>query len=283
MGEFIVYIHCDDTLGQRSYTKKNYLLELEKRMGWGLFKDFSEAEKTPDFVLNIQPSDKTIWQGKRWTGFWHIDAAIDGYPVQKYALMDTIFPATTQSVYRGFEGEKQQILFQAADPTIHKRIPEIPQDYDYVICGTITEKIPFYHERVRLHELLKEQFSCRDFGKGYTPQEYTTNINSARIQWVQSGTNEFGGYCAQRFFECLAIGPVLCQWNPDLNHLGLIEGTDYVAYRNDTDLIFQFKSLLANKERRDLIARNGRRKALMYHSYEQRAMAIYNVAREYSK
>jgi spore maturation protein CgeB len=78
----------------------------------------------------------------------------------------------------------------------------------------------------------------------------------------------------KRFFECLAIGPVLTNYVPDLESTGLIEGEDYLAYRTDAELLSKMKQLVTNPEFAQKIAINGRKKALELHTYEQRLETI---------
>lgn len=285
MEKLEIYIHCDDNPTLRSWTKKIYLLEADKRLGLGIFRDFSEAKETPNYVLNIQPCDSTIWNGRKWTGLWHIDCMLEGtqFPRQ-YSLFDTIFLASTSTFALP---TNSQILYQAADPTVHKKITqgelpiELREEYDFILSGTIDAPDAFYAERRRRLEILKKEFSFRDWGKGHSPQEYVKRLSTARVQWMQSGISQGRGSCAQRFFECLAIGPVLTNWNEDLEQLGLIEDVDYMAYKTDEEMIHKMHVLVEDELLRNNIAKNGRQKALLYHSYEQRAMAIYNTVRDF--
>ena len=141
-----------------------------------------------------------------------------------------------------------------------------------------------YKERVRRQRIMEQHFTYRDFGKGYPPHEFIRNYNAARVQYIQSAVNKHGeGMCAQRFFECLAIGPVLCNWCPDLERTGLVDGEDFLSYRTDTQMLFNMRLLLADENLRRTMAASGRKKSLMYHTYDSRCIAIINVVREYDK
>jgi spore maturation protein CgeB len=281
MGKINIYIHCDDNETLNSWTKKRYLLEADKYLSLGIFKDFNEAREMPDYVLNIQPCDHTLWYGRKWTGLWHIDVQLESNQFPRlYSTVDTVFLASTAAIAK-YDGPIH-LLYQACDPTVHKRASTNPE-FDFVTCGTFHKDLDVYKERLRTLRILQETFNYHDFGKGFTPQEYVKKISQAKVQWVQSGISKDGlGMCAQRFFECLAIGPVLCNKCTDLNMLGLIEGIDYLGYSNDQEMIDGMNILLKNEGLRNFIADNGRRKALMYHQYEQRAMAIYNIAKEFT-
>jgi spore maturation protein CgeB len=72
--------------------------------------------------------------------------------------------------------------------------------------------------------------------------------------------------------------PERINWVEDLKYTGLVEGEDYMAYRNDEELIQKMKLLIEDEDLRKKIAKSGRQKALLYHSYENRLGAIYNYA-----
>ena len=127
-------------------------------------------------------------------------------------------------------------------------------------------------------------FHClEDFGKNHKPDQYVKFLNQARVQFVQSGTSHLApdGYLAQRFFECLAIGPMLTNYHPDLEFLGLVENVDYMVFRNEDDMVAKMNFLLKDEEFRNQMRINGRKKALLLHSYDHRLITILNIIREH--
>ncbi|MCL4419164.1 glycosyltransferase [Patescibacteria group bacterium] len=175
---------------------------------------------------------------------------------------------------------KASLLYQAIDPEIHRRIPSIGKEYDFVFSGT--NGLDIYRERERCLKILKSEFTFFDYGKGMPPDKYIMCLNTARVQFIRSGkTPVANAPTAQRFFECLAIGPVLTDWTEDLQHLGLVEGEDYYSYKDDTEMILKMTKLIRDPEFAEHMAESGRRKGLMYHTYEHRLMSILNSARKY--
>lgn len=279
MDKLTIYLNCEDNAALKSWTKKIYLLEADKRLGLNVFKDLKDAGDGPvDNILNIQPCQNTDRRGQKWTGLWHIDCGDESIFSQRYVNFDTVFLASTSSLVKPDNG---QILFQAADPFVHKRHLDIKQDYDYSLCGSM-DALVRYDERRRRQEIMAKYFTYYNWGKGYPPHEFVKNYNVGKVQYIQSALSPKGeGMCAQRFFECLAIGPVLTNDCDDLFYLGLEENVDYMCYRNDEEMIKKMEMLLADKELRDRIARSGRQKALTLHSYDQRAVAIINTVKEF--
>jgi hypothetical protein len=176
--------------------------------------------------------------------------------------------------------DKAKLLFQACDPVLHKRVG-VPE-YDYVVCGLMGGA--YNGERERLHRILAEKFKSFDGANGHRPEQYVKTLSKGRVQWVRTANTE-GNFemAAQRFFESLAIGPVLTNWTDDLPLTGLVENEDYMAYRNDQECIEKMELLLNDEELRNKIATNGRNKALLLHTYEHRLISILNVCREYDK
>ncbi len=267
-----LYLNADK--GQFSFNKKDYLLRAAKRIGIDAI-DVQQAEGEIEYLLNIQPCD--IKRGSRWTGLWHIDVSLNSHFPQHYVNMDTVFVASRAGIV---QYDKQIVLYQACDPALHRRY-DIPQDYDYVLCGTGGATEGLYKRRGDVYRLLASKYKYHDFGNGHPPEVYIRNYNHAKVQIVQPSVGVNGqGMCAQRFFECLGIGPVLAADSPDLPHLGLIEGQDYMCFRDDKELIAKMDLLLKDKDLRDKIAFSGRQKALAMHTFEHRLVTILNTINE---
>lgn len=272
----IVYLNADT--GSFSYNKKDYLLRADERMGWGVFKDIKFATTPVDYLLNIQPCD--LKRGGRWTGVWHIDVSLNSSIPSHYQEMDTVFVASTVGI---LPYEHQKVLFQAMDPVLHKRYEDVPQEYDFVLCGTGGGSEGVYAERGRVYRLLCSKYKYVDFGGGFPPESYVRKYNAGKVQIVQPGLGTNGlGMCAQRFFECLGMGPVLADYTPDLEHLGLIEGQDYFSYKSDEEMFKKMDLLLADSNLRQKMFANGRKKALLAHTFEHRLVSIFNTINEIS-
>jgi hypothetical protein len=270
----ILYLNSDK--GQFSFNKKDYLLRAAKRLGFEYVKDIQNAEGEIEYLLNIQPCD--LKTGSKWTGMWHIDVSMNSSYIHHYKDMDTVFVASSVGIA---PYEKQIVLFQAMDTELHRRIPEIPQDYDFVICGTGGGTDGGYEERGRVYKLLMSKYKCLETGNGYVPEVYVQKYNAGKVQIVQPflGVNGLGS-TAQRFFECLGIGPVLCDWTPDLELLDLVDGRDYLSYKNDGELISKMDRLLKSEKLRNRIFNSGRKHALKSHTFEHRLLTILNLLHE---
>lgn len=246
-----------------TWNKANYLDRAAQRLGLDVFGDSDE------YVLNIEPCD--IRLGKKWTGLWHIDCLLnnnwENQYRQRYDEMDAIFTACLS------DHPRAQLLLQAIDP-IHTRVGK--PLYDFVSCGSNSHSLGIYQERNRLVSLLAQHFAWKELGNGHRPQEYVKMISQARVQFIRSMDVDGRGEIAQRFFECLAIGPVLTNWVPELEYTGLIEDVDYLAYRSDEELLRKMKILIENEEYRDQVAASGRKKAILHHTYEHRLISILN-------
>ena len=265
-----LYLKSEKDESLVSWTKKDYLLAAAKRLGLDCVKDATLNVGPHEYLLNIQPC--TIAKGTKWTGLWHIDVSLDSDFPDFYKDVDTVFVSSGVGV-RPYK--KQIVMFQACDPTLY--IPK-EQTHDFVFCGS-RSPATIYEERGRIYSLLEKKYDCANVGKGLPIKQYTDTIATSRIQLVQPGYTKKSKYgmCAQRFFECLAIGPVLCAYTPDLDLLGLVEDRDYLCYRNDKELFEKADRLLKSEKLRNRIAKRGRQQALNLHLYDHRLISILNI------
>ena len=269
-----LYINCVDN--DISFNKKNYLMRAAKRMNYNFVIDYNLIQAKPnlDYVLNIEPYDQFV-KGELWTGLWNIDLLLDkDWKLSDWAVADTVFTAIGHYP-RSTEGfkDKMKILFQACDPILHRRMPEVKQEYDFVLCGT--QGLDIYTERRRLIAIMADKFTYKDYGMGYVPEKYVLNYNTAKVQWIRSmGKKPEEGELAQRFFECMAIGPVLTNETLDLPHTGFVESYDYLSYKSDDEMIKKMQLLLDNPKMAAALAANARHKSLLYHTYENRLITI---------
>jgi hypothetical protein len=287
-----IWINCGDN--DRTYTKKNYLLDTAIRLGMVelqgvkppkiMIKDYSLAPKDykPDFILNIEPFEHFV-KGKIWTGIWEIDLVLDRreMSLSDWAESNNVFIANSTIPERMLPfKDKTQLLFQACDIDIHRKTPNI-EEFDFVFSGS-TGSGNFYDKRSEYIDLLRKHFTFADYGKNHRPKEYTKLLSKARVQFVQSGCNHNApnGYIAQRFFECLAIGPVLTNYHPDLELLGLVEGEDYMSFKDSQELLQKMSFLIMDQQLRAKIANSGRNKALFFHTYEHRLITVINQIRD---
>lgn len=267
----ILYINSHQS--GNTWDKGQYLLAAAKRLGLDYVLPYKgEGE----FVLNVEPYDIAV--GSRWTGLWEIDLLLDRveYTDNNWFLANDIFIAINRWPHRLEKySDKFHYLPQACDPYLHKPL-NITKEYDFVLAGTINDDM--HMERKKLISFLDTMgFTNIYYGKDFPPQRYNELYNTARVQFIRSMD---GGEVAQRFFECLAIGPTITDYNSDLELLGLIEGKDYFSYKNEEELLNKFKTLIDNPDKAQQMAESGRKKALLLHTYEHRLISIINIIKE---
>lgn len=277
----ILWINCKDN--EITYNKKQYLLRAAKRLGLTNVRDMATwtGDEERDAVLNIEPYSN-FTTGSKWTGMWLIDTLFDKtFSQSDMVVSDDLFLAisdTTKQPYINNYKEKTTVLFQACDPSLHKRL-DIEPEFDFIMCGTNGDTM--HRQRAEYITHLKSSFTFDDFGKDHIPTEYVKMLNKARVQFIRSaGENPEQGEIAQRFFECLAIGPVLTNYVKDLEDTGLIEGVDYMSYKTLEEADAKMHKLIDDENLRNTIASNGRKKALIYHTYENRLVTILNFIYE---
>lgn len=273
-----LYINCDSN--GVTYTKKEYLLKAAERLRLDVQPWTPQIGAEADYILNIEPF--VFKRGKKWTGIWEIDVLLDRQEMSEsnWVLADRIFIAVSTLPKRLEKfREKTRVLLQASDPTIHKRLPEIKPEYDVVFAGAMHS--PIYTERERIYNQLKTFCNYMGFDNNKPIQEYVKVMNQAKIQFIRSMKTPVGeGELAQRFFESLAIGPVLTNYAPDLLSTGLVHEEDYFYYRDDKDMLEKLSYLIKHPKFASTMALNGRKKALLYHTYGNRLVSILDQIQE---
>ena len=268
-----IYLNCEDN--KITFNKKDYLMRASKRMGLDVF-DSWHSGCDADFVLNIEPYSNLI-TGKKWTGAWWIDTLLDnGKFNTEFSYINTIFLAG--SSHKINPQENHRLLFQAADTEVHRPVP-VEKDCDFILAGSMGLEI--YKERESIIKRLRaEGFNFVGAGKDFLPHEYVKQLNRAKVQFIRSMDVDGEGEIAQRFFECLAIGPVLTNWVEDLNHTGLVDREDYLSYSSPEEAVFLMHKLIDEPDYAQKIAESGRYKSKLYHTYEHRVVTIMEVIRE---
>jgi hypothetical protein len=282
-----LYLYCDDD-SPIIFSKRDYLLRAAKRLGFTNIKRYEDGEK-PEYVLNIEPYNKAFEHGTKWTGVWEIDCLINRERKEKnWDSVDTVFMANTTHTYPIIG--KRVLLLQACDPELYKEVGKVEKTHDIVLCGTVSDmtyynqpgvtesedKNDIYAERARVFARLAQMYSFQYLGKGQKNEEYLKRQAQGRIQFIRS-MRVFGeGEIAQRFFELLPIGPVITNYAPDVKHLGLVEGEDFLVYHNDDEMYEKVELLRDDEILRNQIANNGREKAFQYHTFDNRLLYILN-------
>lgn len=269
----ILYVNCDNN--PVTWNKKQYLLNAARKTKYDVQEFQSNSHGEIEYILNIEPC--TFYKGSKWSGMWEIDLLCDRPQAgADWRYADTVFLAGS-AIPERLEPlrHKTEVMFQACEPTIHRRYEEVPAQYDFIHCGTTG--LGWYSERERCISMLRDlEYTFFDYGKDKNIHDYSQTLSNAKIQFVRSmKTKVADGEIAQRFFECLAIGPVVTNYVPDLELLGLIEGEDYYSYKNDEEMVTKFDRLVRNPDHAKDMAQKGREKALEHHTYQNRLDQIY--------
>jgi hypothetical protein len=283
-----LYLYSDDD-SPSSMNKKQYLMAAAGRLGMDEVKEYKPGDGPVEYLLNIEPYNYHFFHGTKWTGVWEIDCLINRERKEaNWDKCDTIFMANTTNAYPIIG--KRVLLLQACDPTLYGDVWNIEKTHDFVLCGTISDMFYYkdfgeekcevsndiYAERARVYGRLSQMYSYQYIDKGKTTKEYLKAQATGRIQFIRSMRVLGEGEIAQRFFELLPIGPVVTNYAPDVKHLGLVEGEDFLMYHNDAEMYEKMELLRDDEQLRNKIASNGREKAFQYHTYENRLLYILN-------
>lgn len=276
-----LYLNCIDN--EFSLNKKQYLLKAAERLGITNVKEYSirVPREESDYVLNIEPY--SFVKGNKWTGIWEIDILLDRREMEEanWEAANTIYLALTTIPprFKKFE-DKIKLLLQAVDPQLHRYNPKAIKDCDLIINGADHE--PVYSERRRVWEMLQTNFKTKKIER-VKLSEYMSAANSAKVQFIRSmNTPLANGELAQRFFEYLAVGPVLTNYAPELVETGLVSGRDYLSYSSDAEMIYNLRYLLNNPDEAAKMSQKGRDKVNAYHLYDHRLVSILNDINNHS-
>lgn len=272
-----LYLNCESN--HVTDTKKEYLLRAAERLRLDVAPWTPQIGADAEYILNIEPY--LFKKGSKWTGIWEIDVLLDRQQMgPDWPQADRVFLAVSTLPERlKKDQDKCRVMFQACDPQIHKRQPNIKVEYDVTFAGAMHD--PVYAERRRIYDLLKTFCNFKSFDNEKPIHEYVKYMSAAEVQFIRSMKTPIGeGELAQRFFESLAIGPVLTNYCDDLKQINLEHEVDYFYYRDDKDMIEKLSYLIHHPDFANKMAINGRRKALAYHTYEARLIQVFNQIQE---
>lgn len=301
------YLHLNFSL-QDVPNKAQYLLKAAQR--WNLpvrsyMDTVSRGEIPDDFVLNVQPYKNGFHEGKKWTGTWEIDCLIHRDTLGKeWFKCDTVFLANDVKWLK--PSSKFYLLYQACDPTYYNKLMKRKKDFVYIgnfsdlyyyrdfgyEDGPLHDDADVYGERKRCINLLQKEVLKRRHtlfllntaahleGSRMKIKDYLRKSSEGRVMFIHSMLVHGEGELGQRFFEMLPIGPVLTNYVPELANLDLVEDVDYMAYRDDEEMVYKFNKLVEDAGLRDRIAISGSKKAYAAHTYGHRLKEILKYLKE---
>ena len=153
--------------------------------------------------------------------------------------------------------------------------PERNRVYEVAWVGNTIGAI-YYRRRKWLPRLAKE-FRMNDWKRSHTLAEIADIYLQTKVV-VNLGRDDFPQDANMRVYEVMASGALLITSLPsELTALGFKEGTHFVGYRHEEDLVPSVRYYLEHEGERVKIAAAGREKTLREDTYECRAAKLLEV------
>ncbi|OIQ87095.1 hypothetical protein GALL_310510 [mine drainage metagenome] len=242
---------------------------------WGCLIDpaiFSRIRETyGTYIINIAMDDRHQYWGSKVHGEW------DGtYPLIPH--IDLTLTAAPEAVawYRK-EGGAALFFPEASDSALFHPMPELSKCHDVCFVGSrygIREKV--------VMALRAAGIDVTTFGSGWEGGRVATEdvprlFAQSRIVLGVSAVGHCPDFVALKLrdFDAPMSGSCyLTQDNPDLHALYDI-GREIVTYRTVEDCVAQVRRLLADDAAREAIARAGRDRAAMEHTWDRRFTDLF--------
>ena len=159
--------------------------------------------------------------------------------------------------------------------------PEAERVYEVGWVGQSSGVI--YRNRTRLLPVLAQHFRMNDWAKSYSLDETAGIYRSSKIV-LNIGRDDYPQDANMRVFEVLASGALLITALPsELAQLGFVEGTHFIGYTKDEEIVPLIRSFLNNEQARARIATAAREKILSEHTYDHRVQQILNRLKEFGE
>jgi spore maturation protein CgeB len=174
------------------------------------------------------------------------------------------------------------------DPEVHKKLSSRNKKYD---CDVSFMGAGYYNRRHSMQRLLDFDLKIwgnewdvntplgrciQAEGKRIEPKEYNKIFNSSKINLnlhsstYHQGVNPFGDFVNPRTFEIASAGGFqLVDYRSELPRV-FKPNEEIVCYRDIDELREKIKYYLKYPDKRKIIARRGRKRALKEHTYENR-------------
>jgi hypothetical protein len=150
--------------------------------------------------------------------------------------------------------------------------------YDVGWVGNLKGTI--YSTRRRIIERLAIRFHMNSTERHYNAEEMAAIYKQSKVA-VNVSRDDYLRDANLRCFEVMAAGALLFALRPtELSHLGFKDGTHYVSYGSDNELIELIEFYLGHEEKRHSIADAGRALVMKEHTYDSRIEAILKVLRD---
>lgn len=217
-----------------------------------------EYDESADLVINVDgsPHVKSI-EGKP-SFYWETDSFFHGTSVEK-TWTHLFIGGCPEDLSR--YPKDTVFLPHACDPEIHKKT-DVTQDYDIVFVGS---HVNLYQERIEIVNKLKNVYKVLDTETPFD-ETYAKELSRGKLIFNKSlGEKNI----PMRFFEGMAIGVLLQNYNDNLNSLAT-PYTHYIPYTSYENLLDKIDLYLSDEEERKEIEREARQHVLEHHTYKQR-------------
>lgn len=147
--------------------------------------------------------------------------------------------------------------------------PPVDRIFDVGAVGRTHAKVQSTRRRVLT--MLAGKYRLNEWERPHTFEEMAEVYRRAKIV-VNVLRDDFPQDANMRAFEAMAAGCLLISRVPtELTAIGFQEGTHFVAYRDEDEIMDLVGHYLAHEEERERIAGAGRQKVLTEHMYDNRA------------
>lgn len=241
----------------------------------------ARCEQPPDWILHVESDFPLLPEGlassKIPTMCFHVDTyAFTRRRIRWSCLFDGV--AVFHPGYDRFFAKAGHpgafVLPHAVQSELYDK-PERNRLYEIAWVGNTIGAI--YKRRRKWLPTLAREFRMNDWKRNYTLAEIADAYLQAKVV-VNLGRDDFPQDANMRVYEVMASGALLITSLPsELTALGFKEGTHFVGYRNEEDLVSLVRYYLEQEGERVKIAAAGREKTLREDTYERRAAQLLQV------
>jgi hypothetical protein len=241
----------------------------------------ARCEMRPDWIFHVESDfpllPRGLAQSRIPTMCFHVDTyAFTRRRIRWSGLFDgvAVFHPGYERIFAKSGHPGAFVLPHAVQRELYDR-PEKNREFEIAWVGTTAG--PIYRRRRKWLPKLAAQFRMNDWKRGYTLAEVADIYQRSRIV-VNLGRDDFPQDANMRVYEAMAAGALLITSAPtELTGLGFKEGTHFVAYRGEEELIPAVRHYLDHEDERSKIAAAGRGKTLREDTYDCRAARLLQV------
>jgi glycosyl transferase family 1 len=250
-----------------------------------------KAGATLQEILSVIPERPSLILGTEWGGF-PLPEGLTEVDIPTLTLQEDTFAFTHRRIRWSMLFDYVVVFHAGCEQKFrdagHTRVytmpwavlselydrPEQERNYDLGWVGRPSGES--YQARRRILDTLQGQFRTNDFweqGK-LTQQEMASIYVRSRVV-VNVCRDDFPFEANTRMFETMAAGALLVvRDRNEISDLGFEEGTHFVAYRDEAEIVPLVRRYLNDETARRRIANAAREKVLREHTYDARVVEI---------